>query len=183
MGVDRRAVFIIVIILTGCRLVQTQQHLETRQNELENAKQAADQAKSQATEFAKRAASLNSQLEKANAQRNELQTKFDQATSETKNAKRNMFDPGNAGREGDLAASYVKVGDPNGARQSHRDAEMAPGRSGVADRLAKVDPENAGRQRDLAMSQGRVANVLAKQGDVLRALDEMAGARYQHAAR
>ena len=42
----------------------------------------------------------------------------------------------------------------------------------VADRLAKVDPENADLQRDLAMSQGRVANVLAKQGDVLRALDK-----------
>ena len=35
----------------------------------------------------------------------------DQATSQIKNAKRTMFDPGNAGRQGDLAASYVKVGD------------------------------------------------------------------------
>ena len=76
------AVFVIAIILTGYRLVQTQQHLETRQSELENAKQAADQAKAQATELAKRAVSLNSALEKANAQRNELQTKLDQATSE-----------------------------------------------------------------------------------------------------
>ena len=75
------AVFVIVIILTGYRLVQTQQHLETRQSELESAKQAADQAKAQATEFAKRAASLSSELEKANAQRNELQTKLDHATS------------------------------------------------------------------------------------------------------
>ena len=76
------AVFVIAIILTGYRLVQTQQHLETRQSELENVKQAADQAKAQAMELAKRAASLNSELEKANAQRNELQTKLDQATSE-----------------------------------------------------------------------------------------------------
>src|SRR6516164_1038873 len=71
------AVFVIVIILTSSRLVQTQQHLETRQNELENANQAADQARSQATEFAKRVAFLSLELEKTNAQRNELQTKLD----------------------------------------------------------------------------------------------------------
>ena len=52
------------------------------------------------------------------------------------------------------------------ALKSYRDALA------VADRLAKVDPENADLQRDLAMSQGRVSNVLAKQGDALRALDE-----------
>src|SRR5512132_3554021 len=66
------AVFVIAIILTGYRLVQTQQHLETVQSELDNAKQAADQAKTQARELAKRTAS----------QREELQTKLDHATSE-----------------------------------------------------------------------------------------------------
>ena len=86
------AVFVIVIILTGYRLVQTQQHLETTQSELENAKQAADQAKAQATELAKRAASLNSELEKTNAQRDELQTKLDQATSEIKSAQSQLED-------------------------------------------------------------------------------------------
>ena len=86
------AVFVIAIILTGYRLVQTQQHLETRQSELENAKQAADQAKAQATELARRAASLNSALEKANAQRNELQTKLDQATSEIESAQSQLED-------------------------------------------------------------------------------------------
>ena len=41
------AAFVIAIILTGYRLVQTQQqHLETRQSELQNVKQAADQAES-----------------------------------------------------------------------------------------------------------------------------------------
>ena len=48
----------IAIVLTGYRLVQTRQHLETRQSELENANQATDQAKAKATELAKRAASL-----------------------------------------------------------------------------------------------------------------------------
>ena len=54
----------IVIVLAGYRLVQTQQHLETKQSELENAKQVADRAKAQAAELAKRNASLNSELEK-----------------------------------------------------------------------------------------------------------------------
>ena len=58
------SVLMIVIVLTGYRLVQTRQHLETKQSELENAKQVADQAKAQATELAKRTASLNSELEK-----------------------------------------------------------------------------------------------------------------------
>ncbi len=61
---------------------QFRHNMETTQSELANAKQAADRAKAQATEFAKRAASLNSELEKANTQRNEFQTKLDQATSE-----------------------------------------------------------------------------------------------------
>ena len=78
------AVFVILIIVAGYSLVQTQQHLETSQGELETAKQAADKARAQAAELAKRAVSLNSALEKATAQRNELQTKLDQATSEMK---------------------------------------------------------------------------------------------------
>jgi cell division protein FtsL len=76
------AVLVIGIILTGYRLVQTQQHLETMQSELENAKQAVDRAKAQATELAKRTAS----------QRYELQTKLDQATSEIKSAQSQLED-------------------------------------------------------------------------------------------
>jgi chromosome segregation ATPase len=59
------AVLVIVSILAGYRIVQTQQHLAAAQSELENAKQAA---------------------EKVNAERNELQTKLDGATSEVKSA-------------------------------------------------------------------------------------------------
>ena len=86
------AVFVIAIILTGYRLVQTQQPLETRQSELANVKQTADQAKAQARELARRAVSLNSALEKANAQRNELQTKLDQATSEIESVQSQLED-------------------------------------------------------------------------------------------
>jgi uncharacterized membrane-anchored protein YhcB (DUF1043 family) len=86
------AVFVIVIVLIGYCLVQTQQHLETTQSELENAKQDADQAKAQATVFTKRAASLNSELGKTNAQRNKLQTKFVQATLEIISAQSQLED-------------------------------------------------------------------------------------------
>jgi chromosome segregation ATPase len=57
------AVLVIGIILAGYRIVQTQQYLATAQSELESAKEAA---------------------EKASAERKELQTKFDAATSEVK---------------------------------------------------------------------------------------------------
>jgi len=59
------AVLLIGIILAGYRTVQIQQHLVTAQSELESAKQAA---------------------EKANAERNELETKLDEAVSDTKSA-------------------------------------------------------------------------------------------------
>ena len=59
------AVLVIVSIFAGYRMVQTQQHLAAAQSELESAKQAA---------------------EKANAERNELQTKLDEATSEVRSA-------------------------------------------------------------------------------------------------
>ena len=59
------AVLVIISIFAGYRIVQTQQHLAAAQSELENTKQAA---------------------EKANAERNELQTKLDGATSEVRSA-------------------------------------------------------------------------------------------------
>ena len=59
------AVLVFVGIFAGYRMVQTQQHLAAAQSELESAKQAA---------------------EKANAERNELQTKLDEATSEVRSA-------------------------------------------------------------------------------------------------
>ena len=59
------AVLAIVSIFAGYRMVQTQQHLVAAQSELESAKQA---------------------VEKANAERNELQTKLEDATSEVRSA-------------------------------------------------------------------------------------------------
>ena len=59
------AVLAIVSIFAGYRMVQTQQHLVTAQSELESAKQA---------------------VEKANAERNELQSKLEDATSEVGSA-------------------------------------------------------------------------------------------------
>ena len=63
------------------QLEDKQSRLGGMQSELENAKRVADQAKAQATEFAKRNASLNSELEKRNAQHNELQTNLSSAPS------------------------------------------------------------------------------------------------------
>ena len=74
------AVFVVVIVVLG--FVQTRQNLGTMQSELETAERATDQAKARATEFAKRLTNLSSELEAVKAQRNELQTKLDQTTSE-----------------------------------------------------------------------------------------------------
>jgi tetratricopeptide (TPR) repeat protein len=137
------AVFVILITVTGYSLVQTQQRLETSQGELENAKQAADEATARAAELAIRAASLNSALEKANA----------------------------IGNAGDLATSYIEIGDVlmaqgnlTGALKWYRDGLA------VADRLVKADPEDAGWQRNLSISHIKIGDVLTTQGDLIEAL-------------
>ena len=119
------------------------------QSELENTKRAADQAKAQATELAKRTTTLNSELEKANAERDELQTKLDQITSAIKsaqsrpelekaNAQRNMVEPENAGGQRDLLLSYSKVGDVLMAQGNLAEAlKSYQDGLAVADRLAK----------------------------------------------
>jgi tetratricopeptide (TPR) repeat protein len=152
------------------------------QSELETAKQAADRAKAQATELAKRVASLNSELEEANAQRNELQAKLDQANLEIKsaqaplelekaNAQPNMGDPENACWHRDIVAANVYVGDmlmaqgdPVRALKWYRDSLA------VADRLAKSSPENAGMQRDLSISYNKIGDALAAGGNLTEAL-------------
>ena len=208
------------------QLEDKQSRLRGMQSELENAKQGADQAKAQAIELAKRVASLNSALEKANAQRNELQTKLDQATSEITSAQSQLEDerpslggeqseledaklaadqakaqgadlakraaslksqlekanvnaiwstPGNTGRQSDLVASYVNVGDFLMAQGNLAQA-LKWYREGLAvelagaDRLAKANPENAVWQHNLSLSYSRVGDVLMAQGNLAEAL-------------
>ena len=169
------AVFIIVIILTGYRLVQTQQHLETRQSDLENAKQAADQAKARATELAKRAASLNSELEKANAQRNELQTKLDQATSEITSAQSQLEDKqsrlGGMQSELEIAKRAADQGKARGAELAKRAASLNSELEKANVQRYMVDPGNAGRQSDLAASYVKVGDFLMAQGHLVQALN------------
>ena len=47
----------------------------------------------------------------------------------------------------------------------------------IRDRLAKAEPSNAGWQRYLAVSHGKVAMVLAQQGEAKSALDQFRLAR------
>ena len=188
------AVFVILIIVAGYSLVQTQQRLETSQGELENAKQAADEATAQAAELAKRAASLNSALEKANAIGNagDLATSYVEI-GDVLMAQGNLTealkwyrdglavadrlvkaDPENAGWQRDLSISHIKIGDVLTTQGDLTEALKTYQESlAIRDRLAKADFNNANRQRDLAISQGRVAVVLVKQGDAPRALDEL----------
>jgi tetratricopeptide (TPR) repeat protein len=139
------------------------------ESELENAKQAADQAKAQGAELARQAASLNSELEKANAQRY-------------------VVDPGNPRNQTNLIASYVKVGDFLMAQGNlvqalkwYRDG-LTVGLAG-ADRLSKSDPENVvwrhnlslySRVGDVLMAQGNLADALKSYQDGLAAADRLA---------
>ena len=70
-------------------------------------------------------------------------------------------DPGNAGWQRDLSASYEKVGgvqkaqgDLNDALKSYSDCLA------IRERLADSDPGNADWQRDLSVTNNRVGDVL-----------------------
>ena len=78
--------------LAQAQLTGKQSSPEGMQSELETAKQAAEQAKTKAAEVMGLFASLNSELEKANAERNGLQTKLDRAAAEAKLAQSQLED-------------------------------------------------------------------------------------------
>ena len=80
-------------------------------------------------------------------------------------------DPGNAGWQHDLAASYNKVGNVLVAQgnlaealQAYRDSVV------IIERLAKADPGNAGWQHDLSVAYNGVGDVLVAQGNLAEAL-------------
>jgi chromosome segregation ATPase len=68
------------------QLENSQSRLGATQSELESAKQATDQARAQAEALKNGAASLNLELEKANVQRNELQSEIERLKSELAHA-------------------------------------------------------------------------------------------------
>ena len=139
--------------ITSAQSQLEQPDLGGMQSEFENANQAADQAADQATAqgtgLAKRAASLNSELEKANV--NAIWSTPEMPAY--------------------LAASYVKVGDFLMA-QGNLVQALRWYRDGLAgaDRLAKPDPENAVWQHNLSLSYSRVGDVLMAQGNLDEAL-------------
>ena len=70
--------------------------------------------------------------------------------------------------------SHNKIGDVLMAQGNLTEALNAyQESSAIRDRLAKADLNDPNRQRDLAISQGRVAIVLAKQGDASGALGKL----------
>ena len=83
--------------------------------------------------------------------------------------------PGNAGRQSNLFASYVNVGDFLMAQGNLAQA-LKWYREGLtvelagADRLAKADPENAVWQHNVSLSYSRVGDVLMAQGNLAEAL-------------
>jgi septal ring factor EnvC (AmiA/AmiB activator) len=84
------AVLVIGIVFTGYRTVQTQRHLETVQSELNSAKQAADLVRAQTADLEKRTATINSELEKASVERNELQSEIVRLKGELEQATRSQ---------------------------------------------------------------------------------------------
>src|SRR6516162_9018154 len=76
-------------------------------------------------------------------------------------------DPGNAGWQRDLSASYEKIGDVLVAQGNLPEA-LKSFRDGhaIADRLAKADPGNTEWQRDLSVSYEKTGDVLVAQGNL-----------------
>ena len=150
------------------------------QSELETAKQAADQARAQAMDFAKSFASLNSEIEEANAQLavsyikvgdvlmaqgnlvEALKSYWDGLAVADRWAKAN---PGNASWQRDLAIGQsrvavvlVKQGDASRALDM-----LQQGRVIIA-RLAEQSPDNSQLSKDLAVFDDNIAKL--KRGSI-----------------
>ena len=81
------------------------------------------------------------------------------------------LDPGNAGRQRDLAVSQERIGDVLVAQGNLPEA-LKSFRDGlaIAERLAKTDPGNAGWQFDLGISNERLGGVFMAQGNLAEGL-------------
>jgi tetratricopeptide (TPR) repeat protein len=83
-------------------------------------------------------------------------------------------DPGNAGRQRDLAVRYSGIGDMLKALGKLRKLPEAlksfSASLAIAERLTKADPGNADRQHDLAGTYSKVGDVLETQGKFPEAL-------------
>jgi tetratricopeptide (TPR) repeat protein len=80
-------------------------------------------------------------------------------------------DPGNAGWQRDLSASYYRIGDVLVGHGNLAEAlkSFRDGRA-IAERLAQSDPGNAGWQCDLSVSYERIGDVPVAQGNLAEAL-------------
>ena len=148
----------VVIVFIG--LVHIQQHLGTMQSELETAKQATALMKAQAMELAKRFAGLSSEFDEANAQRNELQIKLDQATSEAKSAQSQL-----KAKQSQLEGMQSEL---ETAKQA---ADQAKAQAvDFAKRFASLNSEREEANAQLSESYIKVGDVLMAQGNHVEAL-------------
>ena len=87
-------------------------------------------------------------------------------------------DPGNAGWQSDLSASYTNVGDVQVA-QGNLPAALTSYQAGLAirERLAKSDPGNAGWQHNLSVSYKKVGDTYGKAGQLTKAREAFAAGR------
>jgi tetratricopeptide (TPR) repeat protein len=80
-------------------------------------------------------------------------------------------DPGNAGWQLDLSASYDNIGNVLVAQGNLPEAlKSFHDEFAIRDRLVKSDPGNAGWQYDLGISNERIGDVLVAQGNLAEAL-------------
>jgi chromosome segregation ATPase len=132
---------VIVSIFIGYRVVQTQQHLAAAQSELEGAKQAA---------------------EKANAEYKELQTKFDNTTSELKSAESQL-----AEMRSRLEATQSQL---ESAKQVTETANA--GRKELQTKLDEAASETKSAQSQLAETQSRLEATQSALGSAKQTADQ-----------
>ncbi len=151
------------------------------QSELETAKQEAEQASIKATEFASLFASLNAEVEQANAQlASAANVSVGLQSSGGAQQPAETFGPNeqppalyvDTPDTSALAAAHVRVGNTLMAQGNFAEA-LGAYRDGlaVADRLAKAEPENPEWQNKIALISIKVGDVLMAQGNFAEALE------------
>jgi len=139
------AVLLIGIILAGYRTVQIQQHLVTAQSELESAKQVA---------------------EKANAERRELETKLDEAVSDTKSAQSQL-----AETQSRLEATQSELESAKQAANQAKEqvAELEQRAAGLNSELQKADGQRIELQAKLDEARSEIERLKSELEQARRA--------------
>jgi spore germination cell wall hydrolase CwlJ-like protein len=170
-------VAILIAVVLGYLVMQTQKRLETVQSELHRVSENAVQAKARVVNFEQTAASLKRELKKADFKRNEIQDQLNKANSKIEQLSE-IVDAAEASHEDWQTRLESMRSELEGAKQSAKqaEAEAAGSKKQVASLKAKLDETNAKRhafQTELQLANSDIKQLRSELNTARSELVEM----------